>query len=112
MLVSLGKVTIATPGVLKRATENNAVPSSRFLCHSVMIEVWPENSGKIYICDRSDADKSTGYGLVAILGIPTENSMPSFVDTITGAIAGINLELLWIDSEVGGDGVIVSAEVP
>jgi hypothetical protein len=77
-----------------------------------MIEAWPTNAGKIYICDRSNANKTTGVGIVAILGIPSANSIPTFTDTITGAYAGINLESIWIDAETNNDSVLVAAEIP
>lgn len=114
MLTALGKVTITNNdgAHLKRLTDNLAIPAGMFLCHSVMVEVWPTNSGKIYICDRSNANKTTGYGVVAILGVPTVNSIPTFTDTVTGAIAAINLEMLWLDAENNNDGVIVTADVP
>jgi hypothetical protein len=112
MLTSLGKVTIDTAGVLKRATYNLSTPTTKFLCHSIMIEAWPTNTGKVYICDRSNAVASTGVGIVAILGVPTVNSIPTFTDTITGAIAAINLEGIWIDVENSGDSVLVVGDVP
>jgi hypothetical protein len=112
MLVALGKVTIDNAGTLKRATDNLVDPTAMFLCHSIMIEVWPSNNGKIYVCDRADADSTTGYGIVAILGVPTVNSIPTFTDTVTGAIAAINLEEIWLDAELDGEGAIVVGDRP
>jgi hypothetical protein len=112
MLTSLGKVVVASKGTLVRATNNLSSPASKYLCHSIMIEVWPTNSGKIYICDRQGANRTTGEGVVAILGIPTVNSIPTFTDTITGAIAAINLEQLWLDADIDGEGALVVGDLP
>ena len=110
MLVSLGKIVIATPGVKLRATNNQTDPTKGFLAHSVLIEAWPSNTGKIYICDRSTANTTTGVGLLAILGIPTANFIPTFTDTISYASNGCNIEQIWIDADNPNDGVLVSVE--
>jgi hypothetical protein len=112
MLTSLGKVTVSTPGTLVRATANVSSPTAKYLAHSIMIEAWPANVGKIYICDSASANRSTGVGVVAILGVPTSSSIPTFTNTMTGAIAAINLEQLWIDADIGDDAVLVVADIP
>lgn len=111
MIVSLGRVNVDTPGTLVRATNNESDPTSAYLCHSCMIRVDPNNTGYIYICDRSNADVDTGGGVICVLGVPTVNSIPSFTDTVTNAIAAINLERVWIDAELADNGVIVSADI-
>jgi hypothetical protein len=106
---SLGKVTIVSSGTLVRATNNESIPGLRFPCQSLLFEQWPGNTGKIYICDRQTADKSTGTGVLAILAPPTTTGYPSAGVGIPTAPTPFNAAEFWVDVEVDGEGVLVSA---
>ena len=105
---SLGKVTVATSGILVRASNNETVPTDRVPCQSILFEQFPGNTGKIYICDRSTADKATGTGVLAILAPPTTNGYPSAGVGVPTAPAALNAADFWIDAEISGEGVLIS----
>jgi hypothetical protein len=105
---SLGKVTVTTPGILSRATKNEADPTARVACQTVMFQQWPGNTGKIYICDRSTAVASTGVGVIAILPIPSTSNFPATGGGIATAPDPLNATDFYIDAEVAGEGVLVS----
>lgn len=106
---SLGKVAVATPGTLVRATNNESSPTTRYPAHAMLFQQVAGNTGKIYICDRQNAVASTGVGVLATLAIPTVNVLPSASCTVTYAPAAFNAIDFWIDAEVGGEGCQVSA---
>jgi hypothetical protein len=106
---SLGKVTVTTAGTLVRATNNEATPTLRYPCQSLLFEQWPGNTGNIYICDRSDANKTTGVGVLAILLKPTTTGLPSAGCGIPTAPTPFNAADFWIDADVNGEGVLISA---
>lgn len=111
MITSFGLVTLDDLNPV-RATNNEIDPTALMLCHSVMIQTWWQNTGNIYICDRQAADKTTGAGVIAVLPPPSANSYPAFTDTITGAIAGINLERIWLVADVKGESALVTGDIP
>jgi hypothetical protein len=106
---SLGKVTVTNAGTPVQATQNQTNPAARFPCQSVVFEVWPANLGKIYICDRANAVKATGVGVLAILAAPSANNYPSAGVGVPSAPAALNAGDLWIDADNSGEGVLVSA---
>jgi hypothetical protein len=118
-LESLGFVTVASAGTPERATKNVGQtgsnlgpvgsPGNRFPCHSFLVEALPTNTGKVYVGKRSAMNKTTGAGLLAILPIPTTNLLPSFSSTMSKSFNAFDLSTIWIDVEVSGDGVLISA---
>jgi len=103
---SLGKVS-ATPGTPKLITNNQANPSTHLACGSVMIQTLSSSTGKVYI-GLSNMDKTTGVGLLAVLPVPTANSIPAFSMGNPTAQAGINANEIYIDGDSTSDGVISS----
>lgn len=108
MLHSLGKVVVTTSGTPVLATGNQSSPTERVGCNAIMVEAWPDNTGKIYVCDRANAVISTGVGILAILAPPTANFIPSFSATLPYAPGGLNAAQIWLDAETGGEAAIVS----
>jgi len=106
---SLGKVTVTTAGTLVRATNNETSSTARFPCQSLLFEQWPGNTGKIYICDRQNAVAATGVGVLAVLAPPTATGYPSCGVGVPTAPVPFNAVDFWIDAEVDGEGVLVSA---
>ena len=105
---SLGKVTVASAGTLQRITANETDATARLSVHSILIQAWPTNAGKVYVCDRADAVRSTGVGVLAVLAVPATNIIPSASATITFASAAINAAQYWVDADTSGDAVLVS----
>jgi hypothetical protein len=105
---SLGKVVITVPGTLVRATNNELDPNTRVPCQSILFEQWPGNTGRIYICDRQNANVTTGVGVLAILAPPTTSGYPSAGAGIPTAPTPLNAIDFWLDAEVAGEGVLVS----
>lgn len=105
-LQSLGKVS-AVPGTPTRITNNQASPTTHLAVGSVMIQTLSSSTGKIFI-GLSNMDKTTGVGVLAVLPIPTSNSIPSFSAGNPSAQAGINVNDLFIDGDSTSDGVISS----
>jgi|WetSurMetagenome_2_1015567.scaffolds.fasta_scaffold02468_2 hypothetical protein len=105
---SLGKVTVTTSGTPVRATLNETTPSDRVGCQSILFEQIPGNTGRIYICDRQNANIITLVGVVAILAKPTSSAFPSAGCGVPSAPAALNAADFYIDAEISGEGVLVS----
>lgn len=108
MWVSLGKITVPAAGTPIRATANETTPEQRFAGHAVLFQAWPTNAGKIWVMARQTANKTTGAGVLAILAIPTANSIPSASASVTFAPVGFNVNEIWIDADTNGDGCLIS----
>ena len=105
---SLGKVTVASAGTPKRLTTNESDETARMSVHSILIQAWPSNAGKVYILDRVDGSRTTGVGVLATLAVPATNIIPSASATVTFAAAAINAAQYWVDADTNGDAVLVS----
>lgn len=100
MATALGKFT-ATAGTPKQINPTSVV------AHAVFIQALAGNTGKVYVMDRSGV-KSTGVGVVAVIPVPTTNSIPAYVETMTGSQNALDLLSYWFDVDVNDDGVQVS----
>lgn len=109
MILSLGKVTVTTAGTPERVTKGQTDPNADVLVYSFLIEALPSNTGNVYIGVKSNMNKTTLAGVVAILPIPTSNLIPSFAATVTNLPHNENLNRLYIDVDVSGEGVLISA---
>lgn len=105
---SKGKVTVPVPGTPVRATVNEAIPAAHLACHSLLFQALSDNAGKVYILDSQSGDPATGVGVLAVLPVPTANSIPGASATITSAPGALNLADYWIDSDAVDEGVIIS----
>lgn len=103
-----GKVSVPVPGTPVRATANESDPTLHLACHSLLFQALSGNAGKVYILDRQTGNKATGVGVLAVLPVPTANSIPGASATITSAPGALNLADYWIDSDNADEGVIVS----
>lgn len=110
MLLPLSKFTVAVPGTPVRLTSTQANPAEKFACHGVLAQALPANTGKVYI-GRSTMNRTTMTDIVATLAIPTDNTIPSFTAALTLSPNAVNLADLYVDADVGGEGVIVSVLV-
>ena len=105
---SLGYVEVTTSGSPVRATVNAPDPAELLPSHSVLFQQVSGNTGKVYVCSGSSADKDTGEGVVAVLATPSTNVLPSAAVTITNALNAINVADFWLDADTSGDKVLVS----
>ena len=105
---SLGKV-VPGAGVFVRATNNESDPLARYSVHAMLFQQVAGNTGKLYIADRETANATTGVGILAVLAIPTVNTLPSASATVTYAPAAFNVNDYWIGAQVNGEGCQVSA---
>jgi len=71
------------------------------------------NTGKLWICSRADANKTTGVGILAMIAAPTLSGgvavvLPYAAVTIPTAPSALNLAEFWIDADINGDQCLVS----
>ena len=107
-LRSLSKVTVVSAGTPERATKNLVDPSARYLTHSVLIQVLPTNTGNIYVGLFGEMNKAAYTELLAILPVPTANSIQSYSATLNLVNDTIDVSEIGIDADFSGEGVIVS----
>ena len=107
MLTAIGPLTPSAPGTPVRFTSTQANPSEKFACHGVLAQAMPANTGKVYI-GLSTMNKSTLANVVAVLAIPTDNTIPSFTAALTLSPNAVNLSDLYLDADVASNGAIVS----
>lgn len=107
MLHSLGKITVPSAGTPVRATSGQSDPSTPILCHAVLVEAWPTNTGKAYVGVAS-MNKTTGSNVLGILPIPTDNSIPTFSATNAAAPNGLNAADIYVDVQTNGEAVLIS----
>lgn len=108
LLKGLGKTTVTTPGTPVQVSVPSVInPPS---CHACIIEALFGNTGKVYV-GTSGLTKSTLADVLVVLPIPTSNLIPTFSISIVSGANALHLRDLWIDADVAGEGVIVSAVV-
>jgi hypothetical protein len=106
--VAFGKILVPAAGqpVQIQAPPAMNPPS----CHALIIEALPGNTGKIYV-GLAGLTRATLQQVLIILPIPTVNLLPTFSIALTVAGNAINVGSLWVDADVAGEGVLVSALV-
>lgn len=114
MFHSLGKVVVAAGGTPVIATTNETDPTKRYGCQTMFFEQLQANTGKLYICDRATANRTTGAGVLAVIPAPTLTSgvatvLPYASFTVPTAAAALNAAEFWVDADVNGEGCIVCA---
>ncbi len=112
MLRPIGKVTVPVPTTIVQVISVLGVRDAQRedSVHGVMIQALPGNTGKVFI-GTSALVAATHVGVIAILGVPTTNILPSFSAALTIAPNAIALKDLWIDADASDDGVIVTVLV-
>jgi hypothetical protein len=105
---ALGPLVVAAAGTPKQVVAPTAMnPPS---CHAVIIEALPGNTGKVYI-GLAGLNKGTLQQVLVVLPIPTANLIPTFSIALTVAGNAVNLGNLFVDADVNGEGVLISALV-
>jgi hypothetical protein len=107
MLTPIGRFLVPAAGTPVRLTSTQPDPSAPFACHGIFIQALPANAGKVYV-GTSALNKTTLAGVIGIIAIPTDNSIPAFTAALTLAPNAINLADLYLDVETSGEGAIVS----
>jgi hypothetical protein len=111
MWKSLGKVPVAAAGTPARLTVNETDPGATLLCYSIMVQQIRANTGYLIIGTAS-MDSSTHAGCLAVLAIPTTNSLPSAnAGILTQSQNQFNAADYWLDATVNGEGGLVSVLV-
>jgi hypothetical protein len=110
---SLGYVPVPVPGTPVRATTNESTPTKRIGCQTLFFEQLEANDGKIYVCDRSDAVKASGVGILAVIPAPTlvagvAVTLPYLSATIPTSPSGMDAARFWVDADNPGEGCLVS----
>jgi hypothetical protein len=105
---SIGKVTVAVSGTPVQVPNAGRIP-----CQTIFFQQVSTNTGKIYICDRSNAVFSTGVGVLATIPAPTfingvATVLPYAAVTVPSAPAALDAAQIWIDVDVGGESCQVS----
>ena len=108
--ISLNTVTITAPGNIVQATnarDSAVLTRDYYTCMAILFQADPFNAGRVYI-GTAGFNKTTGVGRLAVLAIPTANTIPS-----AGATNPIPGRLLaatdyWVDADVMNDKVTVS----
>jgi len=100
-LASFGKKTVTTAGTIVQVT---TTPTN---CNQLFIQALTANTGKIYI-GLSTLVKATLVGALFVLPIPTANILPVYNPVAPVADGAIDLATIWLDSDVNGEGVLIS----
>lgn len=118
MELPLGKVTVLAAGTPVRATiniqPNPLPPGYRIAAHGIMFQVWKTNAGLVYI-GHQGMNKTTGEGVLAVLGKPSFDSdgnivfLPTFSIALTIAPNAMNPTMFFIDADNANDAVLVTA---
>lgn len=108
LFVALGKILVPNAGTPTKVPVPDTInPPS---CHAVIIEVLSGNTGKIYV-GLQGLNKATLAQVLVVLPIPTVNLLPTFSIALTVAGNAINLGQFFIDADISGEGVLISALV-
>lgn len=109
MIGAGGPITVPTPGTNVWAAGGiaNASLSTPAICHGVMFQALPGNTGKVYV-GASDMVAGSNTGVFAFIAIPTVNHIPAFSTALTIAPNALNVGDFYVDADVPGDGVIVT----
>lgn len=106
---SRGIITVVSNTLNYRATLNNTDPTANDLCHAVLIQAHPSNTGLIYVFDRGTGSYATGVGLLAVIAAPAVGAQPPSASAgIPFAMGGVNLADIYICAAVNTDKAIVS----
>jgi hypothetical protein len=111
---SLGKVQVVATGTPVIATTNETDSAARYPCQTVFFQQVQGNTGKLWICDRSNAVKATGVGVLATIPAPTSvggvaTILPYAQVTIPSAPAALMANQFWIDADNSGEYCQISA---
>lgn len=122
MQIALGKVVVTAAGTREKATKNGyptapdgagaplGSTAEGLRCQSFQIQALPSNTGKIHIGNAAMV-KATGVGVHAILPTPADSTsgpFPSQSFSVPFAANALNLDLVYLDADVSGDGVIIT----
>ena len=114
MFHSLGKVTITSGAIPVVATTNETDPTKRYGCQTMFFQQIQTNTGKLYICDRSTASRTTGVGVLAVIPAPTLSGgvasiLPYAAFTVPSAAAALNAVEFWVAADNDGEACQICA---
>lgn len=112
--LSLGKVTVSSPGNPVQATINQPRPADRYPVNGYMCQSLPTNTGLVYI-GLKNMNKATLVGVLGILPVPTPNAMsvPLVLPTFSASAGAVpvvdDMTFIYVDADIAGNGCIISA---
>lgn len=100
---SLGLITVLSNGTPQH------ISAVDVYCESYMVEPWHANTGKIYIGISSTVFRAGTANCIGYCPVPTANVVSVFSSGkgANGA-ASFNLKDLYLDSDVNGEGAVIS----
>jgi hypothetical protein len=103
MLVSFGKKTVTTAGTIVQVT---TTPTN---LNGLVIQALAANTGQIYV-GLSNLVKSTLVGCLYVIGKPPTafGELPRYIVQSGVSVAPVDLSVIWLDSDVSGEGVLIS----
>lgn len=110
-IICKGAIVVPVPGTPVQVTAPSVgagTGGNPFLIHGILFQALPTNTGKVFV-GTAGLVKATYVNVAAILPIPTVNFLPTFSTSITIAPNALTLLEFWIDADVAGEGVIVTA---
>lgn len=110
MIDTLGCLRVAAPGTPVRLTSGQANPAQRYACHGVMVQVLHTNTGRIFV-GKANMNKATFENVLAVLAIPTDNTIPTFSAALTIAPNAVHPHDLYLDADQANEGAIVTVLV-
>ena len=113
-LIGCGKTLVPVVGTPVRVSvpPEIAGPAAHGLSgvHAILVGALSTNTGKVYI-GVAGLDRVALTRVLVVLPIPTANLLPTFSISVSAAANALSLSDLWIDVDVAGEGVLVSAVV-
>lgn len=106
MWTSLGYVTVVS-GQPQQITINARL-SGNELVHAIFFQQVRTNVGFLLIGEEVDFSEATGLGLLAVLPVPTINSLPNATVGIPDSGNPLNAKGYYIDGTNSGDKCLVS----
>ncbi len=105
MIQAIGKLLVASPGTLVRATSGQPDPAANLRCHGFLFQALPGNLGKVYIGGPGLVRASLA-DVLAILAIPTTNLLPTFSAAVTISTNSLSLEGIYLDADFSNEGAL------
>ena len=103
-----GYITVAAAGTPE------AIVTSSYPCQTIVFQQIQSNTGKLYVCDRITANKTTGVGILITIPAPTLDGtgvavvLPYASVSVPSAPAALNALSYWVDADVNDDQCLVS----
>lgn len=106
-LTLLSKWVVITPGTLVPLTSIMAPLGQFKTVQSILFQAMSTNLGRVYI-GTATLNRAALTNVSAVLAIPTANTIPSYGISNPLSPAGVDIDQLYLDADVAGEGVLVT----